>query len=133
MHKYQPRFHVIYVPPKTSGATSTSDNGNSLINNHSLVNSHSLVNNHSLTNGTELFKTYTFNETSFMAVTAYQNHRVRNVSFFFSSSFLLSFSFSFFSNFLSIVFSHDSKSKNIVKDRRERESKKEERKERRKR
>lgn len=47
MHKYQPRFHVVYVNPKSEDCTTT-----------------------------ENFKTYTFQETKFTAVTAYQNHRV---------------------------------------------------------
>ena len=47
MHKYQPRFHVVYVGPKGE------DNSQ-----------------------TENFKTFIFTETKFMAVTAYQNHRV---------------------------------------------------------
>jgi hypothetical protein len=47
MHRYQPRLHVIYIPPR--GETSNSD---------------------------ENFKTFVFTETRFTAVTAYQNHRV---------------------------------------------------------
>ena len=47
MHKYQPRFHVVYVNPKSEDSTVT-----------------------------ENFKTYIFPESKFMAVTAYQNHRV---------------------------------------------------------
>ena len=47
MHKYQPRFHVVYVNPKTEDVSQT-----------------------------ENFKTISFTETKFMAVTAYQNHRV---------------------------------------------------------
>ena len=48
MHRYQPRLHVIYILPPGE------DN-----------------------NATENFKTFIFPETKFMAVTAYQNHRVR--------------------------------------------------------
>lgn len=48
MHRYQPRLHVIYIIPPGE------DN-----------------------NATENFKTFIFPETKFMAVTAYQNHRVR--------------------------------------------------------
>ena len=48
MHRYQPRLHVIYINPPGE------DN-----------------------NATENFKTFIFPETKFMAVTAYQNHRVR--------------------------------------------------------
>jgi hypothetical protein len=49
MHRYQPRFHVVYIPPK-SELTDTAL--------------------------TEEFKTFIFPETRFTAVTAYQNHRV---------------------------------------------------------
>ncbi|GFG33511.1 hypothetical protein Cfor_07562 [Coptotermes formosanus] len=49
MHRYQPRFHVVYIPPK-SELTETAL--------------------------TEEFKTFIFPETRFTAVTAYQNHRV---------------------------------------------------------
>ncbi|GAB6027779.1 hypothetical protein CHUAL_002014 [Chamberlinius hualienensis] len=47
MHRYQPRFHVVYVNPKGEDATQT-----------------------------ENFKTFIFPETRFTAVTAYQNHRI---------------------------------------------------------
>ena len=47
MHKYQPRFHIVYVHPKGEDVSQT-----------------------------ENFKTFLFAETKFMAVTAYQNHRV---------------------------------------------------------
>ena len=47
MHKYQPRFHAVYVHPKTEDVSQT-----------------------------ENFKTFIFPETKFTAVTAYQNHRV---------------------------------------------------------
>ncbi|RWS09790.1 T-box transcription factor-like protein [Dinothrombium tinctorium] len=47
MHKYQPRFHVLYVPSKDENA-----------------------------NLSENFKTFIFPETKFIAVTAYQNHRI---------------------------------------------------------
>ncbi|XP_052801742.1 T-box transcription factor TBX1-like isoform X2 [Mya arenaria] len=47
MHKFQPRFHVVYVYPKSENC-STSQN----------------------------YKTFIFQETKFMAVTAYQNHRI---------------------------------------------------------
>lgn len=48
MHRYQPRFHVVYVDPAP----------NSHLNAH------------------KNFCTFVFPETCFMAVTAYQNHRV---------------------------------------------------------
>lgn len=50
MHRYQPRFHVVYVNPKNEDVSQT-----------------------------ENFKTFVFAETKFTAVTAYQNHRVSAV------------------------------------------------------
>lgn len=50
MHRYQPRFHVVYVDPAP--------------------NSH--------LNAYRNFCSFSFPETRFMAVTAYQNHRVGN-------------------------------------------------------
>ncbi|GFW81470.1 t-box transcription factor TBX1 [Trichonephila clavipes] len=47
MHRYQPRFHVVYVNPKGEDPTQF-----------------------------ENFKTFIFPETKFTAVTAYQNHRI---------------------------------------------------------
>lgn len=52
MHRYQPRFHVVYVDPTP--------------------NSH--------LNAYRNFCSFSFPETRFMAVTAYQNHRVGNPS-----------------------------------------------------
>jgi T-box protein 1 len=49
MHRYQPRFHVVYIPPKSE------------LTDVAL---------------TEEFRTFIFPETRFTAVTAYQNHRV---------------------------------------------------------
>ncbi|KAK5638193.1 hypothetical protein RI129_012488 [Pyrocoelia pectoralis] len=46
MHRYQPRFHIVYLPPQ----------------NQDDVGHH--------------YKTFVFSETSFTAVTAYQNHRI---------------------------------------------------------
>ncbi|KAB0791451.1 hypothetical protein PPYR_03251 [Photinus pyralis] len=46
MHRYQPRFHIVYLPPQTQEE----------------------VGHH--------YKTFVFSETSFTAVTAYQNHRI---------------------------------------------------------
>lgn len=53
MHRYQPRFHVVYLPNKNESGESNKQN----------------------------FKTFMFPETKFTAVTAYQNHRVikRNI------------------------------------------------------
>ena len=50
MHRYQPRFHVVYVNQKNEDVSAT-----------------------------ENFKTYIFSETKFIAVTAYQNHRVSSI------------------------------------------------------
>ncbi|XP_015781875.1 T-box transcription factor TBX1-like isoform X2 [Tetranychus urticae] len=47
MHRFQPRFHVLYLATEDEDCFST-----------------------------ENFKTFIFQETSFMAVTAYQNHRI---------------------------------------------------------
>ncbi|XP_050442827.1 T-box transcription factor TBX1-like [Adelges cooleyi] len=48
MHRYQPRFHVLYIPGRDEGPSHSSNN----------------------------FKTFMFPETKFTAVTAYQNHRI---------------------------------------------------------
>ncbi|KAL3856656.1 hypothetical protein ACJMK2_011384 [Sinanodonta woodiana] len=47
MHKFQPRFHIVYVNPKGDDCSKT-----------------------------ENHRTFVFAETKFMAVTAYQNHRI---------------------------------------------------------
>ncbi|KAK4002562.1 hypothetical protein OUZ56_004379 [Daphnia magna] len=47
MHRYQPRFHVVYINQRTEDASQT-----------------------------ENFRTFIFPETKFTAVTAYQNHRI---------------------------------------------------------
>ncbi|KPP70038.1 hypothetical protein Z043_111164 [Scleropages formosus] len=49
MHRYQPRFHVVYVDPRKDSEKYAEEN----------------------------YKTFVFDETRFTAVTAYQNHRVR--------------------------------------------------------
>ncbi|CAI6353179.1 unnamed protein product [Macrosiphum euphorbiae] len=48
MHRYQPRFHVLYIPGRDEGSSNSTNN----------------------------FKTFMFPETKFTAVTAYQNHRI---------------------------------------------------------
>uniref|UniRef100_A0A8C9MNG0 T-box transcription factor 1 n=1 Tax=Serinus canaria TaxID=9135 RepID=A0A8C9MNG0_SERCA len=50
MHRYQPRFHVVYVDPRKDSEKYAEEN----------------------------FKTFVFEETRFTAVTAYQNHRRGN-------------------------------------------------------
>ncbi|CAH0549290.1 unnamed protein product [Brassicogethes aeneus] len=50
MHRYQPRFHVVYLTPKNTHNTEENYDGK--------------------------FKTFVFPETAFTAVTAYQNHRI---------------------------------------------------------
>lgn len=52
MHRYQPRFHIVYLPPKT---LSHNTDPNAQHN---------------------LYRRFIFSETSFTAVTAYQNQRV---------------------------------------------------------
>ena len=52
MHRYQPRLHVIYVNPRGENSEAT-----------------------------ENFKTFIFPECKFMAVTAYQNHRVSECNY----------------------------------------------------
>ncbi|CAO2584128.1 T-box transcription factor TBX10 [Lemmus lemmus] len=48
MHRYQPRFHVVFVDPRKDSARYAQEN----------------------------FKSFVFTETQFTAVTAYQNHRI---------------------------------------------------------
>lgn len=48
MHRYQPRFHVVFVDPRKDSERYAQEN----------------------------FKSFIFAETQFTAVTAYQNHRV---------------------------------------------------------
>ncbi|TMW41177.1 hypothetical protein DOY81_013742 [Sarcophaga bullata] len=50
MHRYQPRFHIVYLPPKNTSLDENEHSGD--------------------------FRTFIFPETSFTAVTAYQNQRV---------------------------------------------------------
>lgn len=54
MHRYQPRFHVVYVDPRKDSEKYAEEN----------------------------YKTFVFEETRFTAVTAYQNHRVSTFLFF---------------------------------------------------
>lgn len=53
MHRYQPRFHVVYVDPRKDSEKYAEEN----------------------------YKTFVFEETRFTAVTAYQNHRVGSLSY----------------------------------------------------
>lgn len=55
MHRYQPRLHVIYIPPRGES---------------------SLQFNQGEPGSPQNFKTFLFSETKFTAVTAYQNHRI---------------------------------------------------------
>ena len=52
MHRYQPRFHVVFVDPRKDSERYAQEN----------------------------FKSFIFTETQFTAVTAYQNHRVRQAT-----------------------------------------------------
>lgn len=54
MHRYQPRFHIVYLPPNSTRKTGLTGGAGD--------QSH--------------FRTFSFPETSFTAVTAYQNQRV---------------------------------------------------------
>ncbi|XP_031638292.1 T-box transcription factor TBX10 [Contarinia nasturtii] len=54
MHRYQPRFHIVYLPPKTSNSAYNTE--------QDCLHSH--------------YRRFIFTETSFTAVTAYQNQRV---------------------------------------------------------
>lgn len=54
MHRYQPRFHIVYLPPKANN--SAYNVGQECLHNH--------------------YRRFIFTETSFTAVTAYQNQRV---------------------------------------------------------
>ena len=62
MHRYQPRLHVIYIPPRGEARTAAPGEGG-----HPARGAET---------STQNFKTYLFAETKFTAVTAYQNHRV---------------------------------------------------------
>ena len=53
MHRYQPRFHVVFVDPRKDSERYAQEN----------------------------FKSFIFTETQFTAVTAYQNHRVCQAQF----------------------------------------------------
>lgn len=65
MHRYQPRFHIVLYPPKNNGYN----------NNQNVCQ----------------FRRFIFSETSFTAVTAYQNQRVSVCSTLFKMSNLLHF------------------------------------------
>lgn len=54
MHRYQPRFHIVYLQPKANN--SAYNVGQECLQNH--------------------YRRFIFTETSFTAVTAYQNQRV---------------------------------------------------------
>lgn len=69
MHRYQPRFHIVYLPPKNSHSPYQTELQE--------------YNNH--------YRRFIFPETSFTAVTAYQNQRVSptaNESFSFNLSLI---------------------------------------------
>lgn len=68
MHKYQPRVHIIKRPE---------ENKNSALSNSSMFNLSRLQVSSDL-EGFE-YKTFVFPETSFIAVTAYQNQLVSNI------------------------------------------------------
>lgn len=116
MHRYQPRFHIVYLGEHNSGNGSNSASINqpsggkgskaakqaaamaNLANNTAFLNgdfdmpvqgkgkgknSSGSVNNHlaslanaPLSNDYQNYRTFIFSETKFIAVTAYQNHRI---------------------------------------------------------
>lgn len=80
MHRYQPRFHIVYLPPKSN------------MLDEKQCASH--------------FRTFIFPETSFTAVTAYQNQRV-SIFIYFLISIIL-----FKKSAASIVFDNVMKIKN---------------------
>ena len=77
MHKYQPRLHIFYHP---DSSTSLSNVVSSAANHHSSATSAPTTNQNDIDDITRRFsliRTLVFAETKFMAVTAYQNQRVR--------------------------------------------------------
>lgn len=71
MHKYQPRVHIIKRPDENKLAS---------LKLHVSADLDSFD-----------YKTFVFPETSFIAVTAYQNQLVKNVFFFFFHYILINF------------------------------------------
>lgn len=67
MHRYQPRFHIVYLPPKT--------------NNSQFNAEQECLHNH--------YRRFIFTETSFTAVTAYQNQRVSLFYFRFGNRIII--------------------------------------------
>lgn len=81
MHKYQPRFHVLlHTSTSSPGSTSLSSSFSSSTSSASPdENQRSHHHHHQPKHEDDTssrFKTFTFPETKFMAVTAYQNHRI---------------------------------------------------------
>ena len=70
MHKYQPRVHIIKRPEEHSMHNSKNSSANSSSNQFKLQLSTDLESFE--------YKTFVFPETSFIAVTAYQNQLVNN-------------------------------------------------------
>lgn len=60
MHRYQPRVHVLSLQNESDGQRITGSVGDDAEERQSVVT----------------YKTFSFPETKFMAVTAYQNHRI---------------------------------------------------------
>lgn len=98
MHRYQPRFHIVYLGEHGSnahfaslGSGSSSKNkaskqaamvnlATSALSNNDfdlgLLKSNRKLNSNSNNSEYQNYKTYIFSETKFIAVTAYQNHRI---------------------------------------------------------
>lgn len=67
MHRYQPRVHVLYIPPRDNRTTESKDNKGG---------ENTSKSDNDVDKEIQMFKTFSFPETKFMAVTAYQNHRI---------------------------------------------------------
>lgn len=95
MHRYQPRIHVVYIPSKDEqenmdeGVIAVEKNGNETKDYLSKSSLKNISTKSGLTQEPDItdsekkqedkkhfFRTYSFSETKFMAVTAYQNHRI---------------------------------------------------------
>lgn len=79
MHRYQPRFHIVYVGDHQSSNNSNNSTTKSHKNNKKSATVNTTMTNFDDFDSSSLYKnykTFIFNETKFIAVTAYQNHRI---------------------------------------------------------
>jgi hypothetical protein len=79
MHRYQPRLHVVYTPSDPARTAPASPAGAAIF---SPGATNAACSGAPLATNVENFKTINFPETKFIAVTAYQNHRVRSSTLF---------------------------------------------------